>query len=361
MLKIKEIQVPGYEKVIEASDEATGLFAYIAIHNSSLGPALGGLRIFHYKNAQDALTDALLLAKSMTYKSAIAEDGLGGGKSVIIADPAKDKTEALLLSFAAAVDSLKGKYIAAEDVGSSTEDMLVLRKRTPYVAALPTEHSSGDPSRYTAHGVFIGMKAVARRLWNNDSLRNKRIAIQGLGHVGSKLASLLFWEGAELIFTDVDQELLHRLAITYGAKVVKPSEFAAAECDILSPCAMGGSINKEVLPKLKCKAIAGSANNQLSDASLGQALMEKGILYAPDYIINAGGIINAATEFDPGGYNPKAARDKIERIYDRLLMLFERSEELHKPTDVVANEIAEYNLLHQIGKRTTPLHLNTNH
>lgn len=359
MLKIKEIPVAGYQKVIEAIDDEVGLHAFIAIHNCTLGPAMGGTRIYPYKDKQDALNDVLLLAKSMTYKSAIAEDGLGGGKSVIIADPATEKTEALLWAFGDAIQSLEGSYIAAEDVGTSTDDMMIIRQRTPYVAALPTEHSSGDPSRYTAHGVFIGMRAVAKKLWGNDSLKGKRVAIQGLGHVGSKLASLLFWEGAELIFTDVDHELLHRLAITYGAEVVDPKEFSAVECDILSPCAMGGAINAESLAHLRCKAIAGSANNQLTDPLIGETLMERGILYAPDYIINSGGIINAATEFDPGGYNPKVARDKIERIYDRLLMLFDKSERQKKATNLVADGIAEYNLKHLIGKRTEPLHLST--
>lgn len=356
MVTIKEIFVPGFQKVIEAKDSETHLHSFIAIHNSTLGPALGGIRMYPYSNPEDALNDALRLAKGMTYKSAIAEDGLGGGKSVIIARPNMDKTERLLESFGEAVNILRGEYIAAEDVGTSPEDMLIIRRKTPYVVALPTERSSGDPSRFTAWGVFRGIQAVAQTLWHSKSLKKKRILIQGLGHVGSKLAGILFWEGADLILSDIDNQVLHELAYRYGAEVVSPEQAHSVECDIFTPCALGGIINEKTIDQLHCKAIAGAANNQLERPELGIALMKKGILYAPDYIINAGGIINVAVELEPHGYDPKVARDRVTHIYDRLMTLFAKAAKEKKPTSQVADEIAEYNLKHKIGARQTPVH-----
>lgn len=355
MSEIREISIPGYKKVIEAIDRKAKLHCFVAVHNCTLGPALGGTRMYPYNTPKEALDDALRLAKSMTYKSALAEDGLGGGKSVIIADPAVEKTDALLLAFGEVLNQLKGLYIAAEDVGTCPEDMVVVRRVSPYVVALPNDRSSGDPSRYTAHGVFKGMQAVAQKLWGSPSLKGKRIAIQGLGHVGSKLAELLFWEGAELILTDIDMPLAKHLCYIDGATLVGTDEIYSVECDIFSPCAMGESINKKSIKKLRCKAIAGSANNQLAYPELGVELMQKNILYAPDYIINSGGIINAATEFEPNGYNSCIARDKVDRIYERLIMLFNKAEKENKPTSQVADEIAEYNLKHEIGKRKIPI------
>lgn len=235
MLSIKEIPVKGYKKVIEAADPGVGLHCFIAIHNTNLGPALGGVRIHTYNNQQEALEDVLRLSKAMTYKSAIVENGLGGGKSVIMANPKTDKTEALLLSFAEVLNSLGGMYIAAEDVGTTTDDMLILKKRTPYVCALPTEKSSGDPSRFTAWGTFRGMQAVSEKLWRTNSLRKKSIAIQGLGSVGGKLANILFWEGVELILCDADPKHANHMAFLYGGKVVDPKDFFSVKCDILAP------------------------------------------------------------------------------------------------------------------------------
>lgn len=351
MLTIKEIIIPGYEKVIEGQDPACGLHCFIAIHNSKLGPALGGTRIHPYPTTEDALDDVLRLAKAMTYKSAVAEDGLGGGKSVIIADPIKGKTPELLHAFAEVVDTLQGQYIAAEDVGSTIGDMALIRQKTSYVAALSTEKSSGDPSRFTAWGVFRGIQAVSKKLWHSKSLRGKKIAIEGLGNVGSKLASLLFWEGAELIVCDIKQNLTVQAAHDYAATVIDPEDFCKIECDILAPCAMGSIINSQTVSQLQCKAIAGAANNQLEKPEIGKLLLEKSILYAPDYIINSGGIINAAAEFDERGYNPKHARDRVNHIYDTLMRIFRKSEIDQEPTNVVADFIAEHNLQHNIGKR----------
>lgn len=355
MLRIKELSIPGFEKVVEGEDSARGLHCFIAIHSSLLGPSLGGTRIHQYSSPEEALQDVLRLARAMTYKSAVVEDGLGGGKSVIIADPGAEKTPELLHAFAEVVDSLQGKYIAAEDVGSTIDDMSVIRQRTPYVAALSTDKSSGDPSRFTAWGVFRGILAVCKKVWHAKTLRHKVVAIQGLGNVGSKLANLLFWEGADLIVSDIDEEKVRRHVHDYGACPISPDEFSGVECDILAPCALGGTINAKTIPQLHCKAVAGSANNQLENDGQGQLLLDRGILYAPDYIINSGGIINAAAEFEPGGYNPKLARDRVNHTYDTLMRIFRKSEAEHKPTNVVADQIAEYNLRHGIGKRKSPI------
>lgn len=354
MLKIKEIPIEGYAKVIEAIDQEAGLHCFIAIHDCTLGPALGGMRIKPYEDPQEALNDALRLAKAMTYKSALAEDGLGGGKSVIIGNP-KTKSQKLLLSFGQAVNSLKGQYIVAEDVGSTPDDMATIRTVTPYVAALPHDKSSGDPSRFTAWGVFRGIQAVAHKLWNTVHLRKKKIAIQGLGSVGAKLANFLFWEGADLILCDIDPEKVHDQCQLYGAQSVPPQDFCRIPCDILSPCALGGVLNGETIPMLQCKAIAGAANNQMHRPEDGLLIKNRGILYAPDYIINSGGIINASAEFDPQGYNPKKSRDRVNHIYDILLQVLDRAELENKPTNIIADEIAEYKLLHGIGKRTQPI------
>lgn len=355
MLNIREIKIPHYEKVIEAQDPSTGLHSFIVIHNTSLGPAMGGTRIYPYPSPQEALEDALRLAKAMTYKSALAENGLGGGKSVIIANPKTNKSHELLLSFAEAINRLQGQYIAAEDVGSSTEDMAIIRQKTPYVGALNTAKSSGDPSRFTAWGVYRGMRAVCKKLWHDESLSKKIIAIQGLGSVGSKLANILFWEGAYLIVCDKDGQVSQEHATLYGAQVVDPKDILDVRCDIFAPCALGGVLNDQTIRRLHCKAIAGSANNQLLHPNNGRELMVKNILYAPDYVINAGGIINAAAEFDPQGYDPKNARDKVNHIYDTLLFIFDKAQKDHMPTNQVADALAEYKLQHLIGKRSIPI------
>lgn len=355
MLTIDEIKVEGYEKVIEGKDPSIGLHCFIAVHNTSLGPALGGTRIYPYSGRQDALTDVLRLAKAMTYKSAIVEDGMGGGKSVIIANPAKDKTPQLLHAFAQVVDSLKGQYIAAEDVGSNTSDMVVIRQLTPYVCALPTDRSSGDPSRFTAWGVYRGIQAVSKQIWDTKCLRKKKILIQGLGSVGSKLANILFWEGADLLINDVDPKKIHDQALLYGAQIIETEKLFETPCDIFAPCALGGVINGKTVNTISCLAVAGAANNQLESFEDGIRLSERGILYAPDFIINAGGIINAAAEFEPQGYDPKNSRDKVNHIYDILDALFDESKRVLKPPCALANEIAEHNLKNRIGARQRPV------
>jgi leucine dehydrogenase len=351
MLKVKELHTNGYEKVIEAIDLDAKLHCIIAIHNTTLGPSLGGTRIYPYKSVSEALDDALRLSKGMTYKSAIAELGLGGGKSVIIADPRKDKNEKLLAAFAEAVDSLHGMYICAEDVGTDTEDMLVISKYTPYVAALPTRQSSGDPSPFTAWGIFRGMQAVGLRAWNSLSLRGKTICIQGLGKVGFKLADFLFWHGARLFVSDIDEEKVKQAIKYYGAQRVNPENVYSTPCDIFVPCAMGGIVNDETIDQFRCRAIAGSANNQLLHSKHGLALLEKKILYAPDFVINSGGIINASIEFEPERYNPVLARQKVDHIFETLLEIFNRSHMQKRSTSEIAIELAEYKISSKIGKR----------
>ncbi len=361
MLKIKEITIEGYEKVIEGTDEETGLHCYIAVHSTALGPSLGGTRIFPYESKEKALHDALRLAKAMTKKSALAESGFGGGKSVIIADPFREKTPELLASFAQAVNSLEGSYIAAEDVGSSVEDMAIVKKFTPYVAALVSQKSSGDPGPFTAWGVFMGIKATAMHLWGSASLKGKKIAVQGLGHVGSKLLEFLFWEGAELVIADIVPGRSDRFHALYDTRQVDPSEILSVPCDIFSPCAMGGILNRETIPLLHCRGIAGAANNQLLELSDGRLLFERGILYAPDFVINAGGIINASLEFAPGGYQAHVAREKTGKIYETLTDIYTQSQSEQKPTDSVAEEMAEYKIKNKIGRRTIPLDFSDDH
>ncbi|MCB1149564.1 MAG: leucine dehydrogenase [Chlamydiia bacterium] len=354
-LEIEELTVPGYERVIYAVNSRAGLECFVAIHDTTLGPALGGTRIFPYSNKEAALQDALLLAKAMTYKSAIAEDGLGGGKAVIIADNEKEKTPELLMAYGELIGMLGGLFIAAEDYGTTVEDLQRVGKVTPYVAAIQTPTSSGDPSRFTARGVYLGIKAVAHFFWDALTLGGKTVAIQGLGNVGSKLLEQLFWSNADLIITDRNMEKARKLGHMWGARVVDPDEIFSVECDIFAPCALGGAINDKTLPLLKCKAVAGAANNQLADDSFSQKLLDRGILYAPDFVINAGGILNAAGEFEPGGYQPKQVLHKVDRIYDTLLAIFETARLEKKTTNEVAMELAEYKLKNLIGKRTAPI------
>lgn len=351
-LIIKELAISNYEKVIEIKEPSVGLHAFIALHNTQLGPALGGIRAFPYKTREEAITDVLRLSRGMTYKSAMAETGTGGGKSVIILDP-NNKTEELLLAFAMAIETLQGQYIGAEDVGINLADLAIMRQKTSYIVGLPDLKSSGDPSRFTAFGAFCGIKAVCKTLWGNDSIAGKVIAVQGLGEVGSKLTHQLFWEGAKLIISDINSARTKEIARQCGATIVPHDEVLAVECDILVPCAMGGIINSHTIPKLKCKAIAGVANNQLLEEKDGVELMKHNILYAPDFVINAGGLINVACEITEAGYDATSAKDRTSHIYNELLQIFKVATQKNVPTAEVANQLAEYKLEQLIGKRKT--------
>ncbi len=353
-LHLERLPVRGYEQVIKVTDPSVGLTAIIAIHDTTLGPALGGIRIQMYKSFQEALEDALRLAKGMTYKSAMAEVGFGGGKSVIIADPKKHKTPELLHAFGAAVDQLNGAYICAEDMGCSSEDCAKIRKVTQYVVGLPHERSSGDPGPFTAWGVFRGIETTAKKLFGAGLLEGKTVAVQGLGNVGSNLVPHLFWAGANLILADLDFEKAQRLAEKYGAKVVSSDEILSVECDILAPCARGAIINDHTIPLLRCKAIAGGANNQLLRDTHAAILKDRGILYAPDFVINAGGLHNVAAELEEGGYCPTSPRTKINRISDSLTAIYEIADRNNDSTQEAALALADYRIKYGIGKRVTP-------
>ncbi|MBX7067187.1 MAG: leucine dehydrogenase [Parachlamydiales bacterium] len=353
-LQFEKLIVKGYEKVVKVTDKKVGLTAIIAIHNTMLGPALGGTRIRKYPNFDAALEDALRLAKGMTYKSAIAEVGFGGGKSVIIADPKTEKTPELLMAFGAAVEKLGGMYICAEDMGCTGEDVKVIRRMTKYVVGLPHQSSSGDPGPFTAWGTFRGIQSVVKRLYNSDSLEGKKVAIQGLGNVGGFLVDQLFWAGADLILADTDTEKLRYFAKKYRAKTVDPDQIWKVECDVFAPCAAGGIINDQTIPEFKCKAIAGCANNQLLKDHHAVMLKERGILYAPDFVINAGGLLNVSIELEDEGYNPKLSRYKVHHIYDTLLAIYEIAEKNRESTHQAALSLADYRIKYAIGKRVIP-------
>jgi leucine dehydrogenase len=353
-LELEEIFIPGYEKVIKVTHREVGLKAIICIHNPTMGPALGGCRIYPYATFEIALNDVLRLSKGMTYKSAITESGWGGGKSVIIADPKKNKTKELLYAFGQAVDRLQGQYICAEDVGCTPDDVLEISKATPYVVGLPHVKSSGNPSPFTAWGTYRGIQSVLKKVTGSDSPENRTIAIQGLGSVGYELAKLLFWNGARLIVSDLDSAKCRDIAAITGAKIVPTVDILSEECDVLAPCALGGIINEQTIPHLNCGAIAGCANNQLLKDSDADELSAKGILYAPDFVINAGGLINVTQELGINGYNPVASRDKIHHLYDQLMVIYEIAEQNRFSTQRAALSLADYRLKYRIGKRIEP-------
>lgn len=350
-LQFERLPIRGYEQVIKVTDKGAHLTAIIAIHDTTLGPALGGVRIQPYASFNEALEDVLRLSKGMTYKSAIAEVGFGGGKSVIIADPKKQKTPEMLRAFGAAVDSLGGLYICAEDVGCTTEDCTIIRQETQYVVGLPHKKSSGDPGPFTAWGVFRGIQSAAKKLFGTDSLEGRTVAVQGLGNVGANLVHYLFWAGATLIVSDVDSAKAERVAAGVSARCVAPDQILRVECDILAPCALGGILNDVTIGQLSCKAVAGGANNQLLRDSHATLLKERGILYAPDFVINAGGLLNVATELEEMGYNPSVSHKKVNRIYDCLTAIYEIAEKNNDSTQVAALALAEYRIKYGIGKR----------
>lgn len=335
------MQESEHEQVLFCQDKETGLKAIIAIHNTVLGPSLGGTRMWNYENEREALIDVLRLSRGMSYKSALAGLDLGGGKAVIIGDSRKDKSEALFRRFGRFVDSLNGRYITAEDVGISTGDIVEVSKETDYVAGLPREMGgSGDPSPVTAYGVFMGMKAAAKVAFGTDDLNGRTVAVQGVGSVGEHLCNYVHQDGGSLIVTDIHVEPLNRMKELYGAQVVAPDEIYDVAADIYSPCALGATINDDTLGRLKCSVIAGAANNQLADEQIhGKSVMENGILYAPDFLINAGGIINCFWELK--GYNETAAMNQTAAIYDTTLRIFEISQKENIPTYLAANRLAE--------------------
>ncbi len=327
-----------HEQVVFCNDPDTGLKAIIAIHNTARGPAVGGCRMWPYETEEAALTDALRLSRGMSYKSAISNLPFGGGKSVIIGDAAKQKSERLFRAVGRFVESLGGRYVIAEDVGTSPADMEWVRKETKHVAGI-AEGGSGDPSPATAHGVYHGIKAAVRHKFGRDDLNGIAISVQGLGNVGFHLCQLLAADGARLFVTDIASDAVRRAMQEFGATAVNPEAIYGVDADIFAPCALGAVINDETLPVLKARIVAGSANNQLAEDRHGLALMRREILYAPDYVINAGGIINIAHEGPM--YHKTAAFKHIAGIHDTLLQIFARAETDGVPTSQAAGRIAE--------------------
>ncbi len=329
----------GHEQVVFCYSEEAGLRAIIAIHDTTLGPALGGCRMWPYESEEEALVDVLRLSMGMTYKNAAMGLDAGGGKAVIIGDPRKDKSELLFRAFGRFVQSLGGRYITAEDVGITPQDMRWVREETEFVVGLP--EGSGDPSPATAFGVYRGMKACARWVFGNESLKGKVIAVQGVGHVGYHLLRHLHDEGAKLVVCDLYPDRVERAVSEMNAEAVGVDEIYDVECDIFAPCALGAVINDQTLPRLKCRIVAGAANNQLAEQRHGDALEERGILYAPDFIINGGGVINVYDEFGPGGYRRERAFTRVATIYDKLLHIFQMAREKGIPTYRAADMMAE--------------------
>lgn len=340
----EHMQQMGHEQVVFCHDPHSGLNAIIAIHNTTLGPALGGTRLWNYNSHNDAIIDALRLSRGMTYKAAISGLNLGGGKAVIVADPSM-KSEALWRRYGKFVDSLNGKYITAEDVNTSARDMEYIALETEHVTGVPEYMGgSGDPSPFTAYGVFMGMKASAKKMWGNDNLSGKKVLVQGVGHVGQYLVGHLIEEGAKVYISDINEEKIKQTKDKFRTvEVVNGDAIFDMEMDIYAPCALGATVNSESIAKMKCPIIAGAANNQLADENVhGPLLIEKGILYAPDFLINAGGLINVAAELD--GYNRERVLGNVEKIYDRTLDIFNLSETDKIHTQAAAMKIAEKRL-----------------
>jgi leucine dehydrogenase len=344
-MEITEIQVDGYEKVVRCRDQKSGLHALIAVHDTTLGPALGGMRMLPYPSEDEALFDVLRLARGMTYKSAVAETGLGGGKSVILGDPKQAKTPELFRAMGRFVDSLGGRYIAAEDMNIDIPDLNRVRQETRWVTGLSRESgSSGNPSPYTALGCVRGIRTVLEESFGSPDYGGRRILIQGVGAVGGRLARLLLERGAHVIICDINEERVRELSAECGFEVVSDHEHLDVPCDVYSPCALGAGLNDTTIPKLECKAVAGCANNQLLEPRHADALRARGILYAPDYVINAGGIINVSVELLPGGYDEAVALAKIARIENNLERVFEISKREDISTREAAARLAEERL-----------------
>ena len=330
-----------HESIHFVQDPDSGLAAIIAVHSTALGPAAGGCRRWRYQKESDALTDALRLSRGMTYKNAVAGLPFGGGKAVILASDDAPKSEALFRAFGRAVAALDGRYITAEDVGISVEDMRIVREETGYVSGLPQsgDHAGGDPSPWTALGVFLGIEAAVRTRLGADSLAGIRVAVQGVGHVGLHLCRLLSGAGATLIVADVDADNLARVRAELPVTEVAPTQLLFADVDVLAPCALGNVLTSVTIPKLTAKIVAGAANNQLANPDDGVRLADRGILYAPDYVINAGGIISVAREY-LGVSHEDEVRAEVERIPERLQAIFAEAEATGRPTDAVADDLA---------------------
>ncbi len=329
-----------HEELVFCNNREVGLKGIIAIHNTTIGPALGGTRMWPFSSEEEAIVDVLRLSRGMTYKASAAGLNLGGGKAVIIGDPRKDKTEELFRAFGRFIESLGGRYITAEDVGTSVEDMEYVYMETKHVTGITTAHGgSGDPSPVTAFGVYQGMKAAVLEKMGKESLEGLKVAVQGIGHVGYFLVEYLVKEGASVVVTDIDAEKVARVVNEFNVRSVDVDAIYEEDADIFSPCALGAVINDSSISKLKCQIIAGGSNNQLESEHHGLELEKRGILYAPDYVINAGGLINVSIELE--GYNKERAMRRAGQIYDRLLEVFAIAKEEKVPTSEAADRMAE--------------------
>jgi len=329
-----------HEELVFWSDKSVGLRAMVAIHDTTLGPALGGTRMWPYETEDEAILDVLRLSEGMTYKSSVAGLNFGGGKAVIIGDPATDKSEALFRSFGQFIESLNGKFITGEDVGITVEDVGHIHQETSHVVGLPkAEHGSGDPSPLTAFGVYRGMQACCQARFGSDSLAGRRVAIQGLGKVGYSLAKRLIDDNAYVIATELDRQRAAHIAVDLGLELVEPDEIYNIDCDIFSPCALGAVINDDTIPRLRCQIIAGAANNQLADEHHGDELTERNILYAPDYVINAGGLISVST--DLGVFDSAEAWHKTAAIYNSVLRVINLAQDECIATHLAAHRVAQ--------------------
>jgi leucine dehydrogenase len=326
-----------HEELVLAHEPSCGYFGIIAVHDTALGPALGGTRFWQYGSTDEAIADALRLARGMTYKSAVAGLNLGGGKSVIVGDNKRHDREALFRAHGRFVESLNGRYITAEDVGTSPADMEYVRMETDHVAGL--HGLSGDPSPVTGYGVYVGMKACARRRWGSDSLAGKTVLVQGCGNVARALTGHLHQEGAKLVVTDIDDEKVKRVVEATGARAVAPEAIYDQPADIYSPNALGATVNDDTLKRLKVEIIAGGANNQLAEERHGEALERRGLMYAPDYVINAGGVINVYGELM--GWDTDRAKRKAAQIYDTMTLILQTAEAEQIPSFRAADRVAE--------------------
>jgi leucine dehydrogenase len=341
-MDIVELAAPGYEKVLRAEEPSKGWCATIAVHDTTLGPAVGGLRMWKYASKEEALTDVLRLARGMTYKSAVARTGLGGGKAVVIGDSQRDKSDELFFWLGRFVETLKGRYLTAEDVGISALDLDLVARETKWVTGRAREvGGSGDPSPYTALGTFVSLQTALKEVFGTPEVKGRRVAIQGLGHVGYWLAKRVAEAGAKLFATDLQPQRLERVVREFGAKPVENDSVHATDCDVFAPCALGAVLNDRTIPNIKAKIVCGAANNQLAEERHGEALMKRGILYAPDYVVNAGGILNISVELSPKGYDESVAEQKVRSIGQSLAEVFAHAKSRSIPTARAADEVAQ--------------------
>jgi leucine dehydrogenase len=340
-MNIRELEVPGWHKVVHFTDEQTNLEAIISVHNANLGPGLGGCRVRKYESFEDGLTDVKNLSRGMTYKNALGDIPFGGGKSVIFADAKTEKTPEMMQKFGEAVASLDGLYVGAQDSGVTTDDMREIRKVTPHVGGIPDEAGrGGNPSPFTGYGVWKGMKAAAAHAFGTSELKGMRVSILGLGAVGQTLAEHLHEEGATLVVADINDDALKLAKDKYGATIVAPEEAAAQDVDIFAPCALGGAVNSSTVEHIKAKVIAGAANNQLKETHYDELLFDRGITYAPDYVINAGGVISIGHEV-LGDWDRDALYARLDNIATTLTRIFDRSKAEQRPTGEIADTLAE--------------------